>query len=307
VYFGENVKRLKELRQTFGYTQEQLAEMLRTTPQSIARWETGKAEPSFSALRDLAMIFGTSVDDLVGGNPLSDSITTTAYTLLLNEKHDGCWGNAGVLLPGQQHTRWYPITSREHSRIKNSLDSKSGWLCFSTLNNRMVVMNAAKVKRVVFLDEACDQPFGDWEVGWDTVEGRPLELYRALEEYAVREDGQLEESASPQLISILEELVKENGWDEKTILKITTETNIWFADGSQMSYHVDEDDLWSLVSSVEIESDERMISLYDENTGMESFFSRDALALVEMPLLHVMDAARRELRELEEEDAQDKK
>ena len=274
--------------------------MLKTTQQSVARWETGKAEPSLSALRDLAIIFGTSVDDLVGKNPLSDSVTTTTYTLLLKGNHDGYWGNVGVLLPGQQHTRWYPITSGERSRIINSFENESGWLRFSTLNNRMVVMNIPKIKRVTFLDEACDQPFGDWEVEWDTVEGNPLELYRALEDYASYE-GEIGDSASPQLISIIEDLVKKNGWDEETISKITTETNIWFADGSQMSYWVAEDDLWSLATSVDFESDERMLSLYAENTEMESFFPRDGVVLVEMPLIHVMDAAKRELLESEGE------
>jgi transcriptional regulator with XRE-family HTH domain len=65
------MKRLKELRQSLGLTQEALAKALQTTQQTIARWETDKAEPNLSALRDLAMIFGTSVDDVVGSNRIS--------------------------------------------------------------------------------------------------------------------------------------------------------------------------------------------------------------------------------------------
>jgi hypothetical protein len=52
--------------------------MLKTTQQTIARCEAGKAEPNLSALQDLAMIFGTSVDDLLGKNPLSDKIASTS-------------------------------------------------------------------------------------------------------------------------------------------------------------------------------------------------------------------------------------
>jgi len=83
------VKRLKELRQSLGLTQEALAKALQTTQQTIARWETGKAEPNLSSLRDLAMIFGTSVDDVVGSNPISKRVTTNTYTLFTKGDQDG--------------------------------------------------------------------------------------------------------------------------------------------------------------------------------------------------------------------------
>jgi transcriptional regulator with XRE-family HTH domain len=34
--------------------------------QTIARWETGKAEPNLAALSDLAAILNTSIDELLG-------------------------------------------------------------------------------------------------------------------------------------------------------------------------------------------------------------------------------------------------
>ena len=292
------MKRLKELRQSLGLTQEALAKALQTTQQTIARWETGKAEPNLSSLRDLAMIFGTSVDDVVGSNPISKRVTTNTYTLFTKGDQDGYWGNVGILLPGKQHTRWYPITSSERMRIANSLNHHDAqFICFSTLNNRMIVMSTANVRRVWLLDDACDQPGGDWEVEWDSVEGCPLEFYRALEDYAFSQED-FRASASPTLISMVEERVKEEKWDEEAIFRITNETLIWLSDGDRVNYSADEDDLWGLIVAMESEDIDRMIRLDEHGGDFESFYPRDKVALVEMPLLRVMDAAKRELREL---------
>ncbi len=298
------MKRLKELRQSHGLTQEALAKALQTTQQTIARWETDKAEPNLSALRDLAMIFGTSVDDLVGSNPISKTVTTTTYTLFTKGDQDGYWGNVGILLPGEQHTRWYPITSSERVRIANALNDRDAqFVCFSTLNNRMIVMNTTNVRRVWFLDEACDQPGGDWEVEWDSVEGCPLEFYRALEDYAFRQEN-FRASASPTLISMVEDRVKEEEWDEEAILRVTSETLIWLSAGDRINYSVDEDDLWGLIVAIGSEDVDRMIRLDEYGGDFESLYPRDKIALVEMPLLRVMDAAKRELRELNEDAAE---
>ena len=59
------VAQIKILRNEARLTQAELAEMLGTTQQTIARWESGKSEPNITALKDLAMIFGCSVGDLL--------------------------------------------------------------------------------------------------------------------------------------------------------------------------------------------------------------------------------------------------
>ena len=58
--------KLKELRTEANYTQQQLAEMLGVNQQTVARWENNKTEPSIAQLKDLAMIFDTSVDAVLG-------------------------------------------------------------------------------------------------------------------------------------------------------------------------------------------------------------------------------------------------
>jgi transcriptional regulator with XRE-family HTH domain len=298
---ANKLKRLKELRESRGVTQDALAKMLQTTQQTIARWETGKAEPDISGLRDLAMIFGTSIDDLVDSNPISQHVTTS-HMMFGDGQEDGYWGNVGLLIPGQPHTRWYPITRREADQIGNALnDSDSQWVCFSTLNNRMVVMNPTHLKRVWLLDEACDAP-SDWELGWDSLEGNPLEFYRSLDEYNSEQEA-FRASASPVMIKIIEDAIEEHKWDEDAISRIIHETSIWLSDGEQISYWVEDDNLWTIITDIENDDDNRMFRLDSFGGEFESFYPRNKVAVIEMPLVDVMAAAKSDLDESEAENA----
>lgn len=59
---------LKELRSERGMTQKQLASEINMSQQAVAKWETGKAEPSYEMTMRLADLFGVSVDYLMAGN-----------------------------------------------------------------------------------------------------------------------------------------------------------------------------------------------------------------------------------------------
>ncbi len=59
----ENIKRLREEK---GITQSELAEKLSVTPQSVSRWEKGLAYPDIEKLPQLAILFGVSIDSLMG-------------------------------------------------------------------------------------------------------------------------------------------------------------------------------------------------------------------------------------------------
>ena len=58
--------RLKELREEKGISQLKLANELKVTQSTIAKWETGDREPSISFLIAIATYFGESIDYLVG-------------------------------------------------------------------------------------------------------------------------------------------------------------------------------------------------------------------------------------------------
>ena len=59
-------RNLKQARLEAKLTQEQLAEQLHVTRQSVSSWELGRTEPDFETAGRLAEIFGTSVSALLG-------------------------------------------------------------------------------------------------------------------------------------------------------------------------------------------------------------------------------------------------
>ena len=58
--------RLKELRKSCGYSQQQLAELLNVRQQSYARYENGKGEPNLDTVVKIATIFDVTTDFLLG-------------------------------------------------------------------------------------------------------------------------------------------------------------------------------------------------------------------------------------------------
>lgn len=57
---------LRELRHKKGVTQEQLADHLGISQQSVGKWERGEGFPDITLLPAIAMYFDTTVDDLLG-------------------------------------------------------------------------------------------------------------------------------------------------------------------------------------------------------------------------------------------------
>ncbi|MEE0913119.1 MAG: helix-turn-helix domain-containing protein [Ruminococcus sp.] len=58
-------KNLKYLRKKFGLSQEDLAEKIEVTRQSIAKWENGETLPDIIKCRELANLFETTIDNLI--------------------------------------------------------------------------------------------------------------------------------------------------------------------------------------------------------------------------------------------------
>lgn len=67
--------KIKELRLTNDYTQNDLADALNISRPTLSRWETGVAEPSASDLKKISNLFNVSVDDLL--NDQTDNLEKT--------------------------------------------------------------------------------------------------------------------------------------------------------------------------------------------------------------------------------------
>lgn len=61
--FNEN---LKYLRKKEGLTQEELAERLNVSRQSVTKWESGQSLPDIEKVKEIAYMFSVSMDALVG-------------------------------------------------------------------------------------------------------------------------------------------------------------------------------------------------------------------------------------------------
>ena len=64
--FKDNLVQMRKLSQL---TQEDLAEKLGVTRQSVAKWEAGESIPDLDKCKQLADIFGVSLDDLANYEP----------------------------------------------------------------------------------------------------------------------------------------------------------------------------------------------------------------------------------------------
>ncbi|RIK36688.1 MAG: XRE family transcriptional regulator [Chloroflexi bacterium] len=58
------MRTIRELRESAGLTQFELAVKVGVTPATVYNWERGRYEPKASQLRTLARVFGVSMDDI---------------------------------------------------------------------------------------------------------------------------------------------------------------------------------------------------------------------------------------------------
>ncbi len=63
--FHENLIQLRKAR---GWSQEQLADQLNVTRQTVSKWELGSTTPEMQKLIDMSALFGISIDELVGND-----------------------------------------------------------------------------------------------------------------------------------------------------------------------------------------------------------------------------------------------
>jgi transcriptional regulator with XRE-family HTH domain len=62
IYLGENLKKYRVLK---NLTQEEVAEHLSITPQSVSKWERAESIPDITVLKSIADLFGVTVDYLL--------------------------------------------------------------------------------------------------------------------------------------------------------------------------------------------------------------------------------------------------
>lgn len=77
------MNKIRELRTEKGLSQQKLADLLRISQQSVYKYENNLSEPDIQALKEMSVIFDTSIDYIVGNttNPRkNDFVTETSLT-----------------------------------------------------------------------------------------------------------------------------------------------------------------------------------------------------------------------------------
>ena len=67
--FGEAIK---QKREQLGMTQQDLAEKLFVSRQTVCRWENGSRRPELVMAKKIAMVLGISMDELIPGEAVQD-------------------------------------------------------------------------------------------------------------------------------------------------------------------------------------------------------------------------------------------
>lgn len=70
---SENIKTLRKQK---GYSQEQLADKLNVVRQTVSKWEKGYSVPDADMLEDMADIFEVQVNELLGGEIITEEETS---------------------------------------------------------------------------------------------------------------------------------------------------------------------------------------------------------------------------------------
>lgn len=296
------MKIVKELRQEYHFTQKDLASLLRVSQQAVANWESGRSRPSIANLRDLAIIFNTSVDLLSDPNVQLKDVTCHWYSLegKQSEVVEGgqyFWGHIGLGLPRSDYTKWYPITARTANQVVGTINNSSvdGFISIETLNNRSLYIHKQNIQHIYLLDDNADALDGDWELGWDGYIGYSTEVYLALVEKIL--EGALDKKGySTSLLKIIDEIIDEHELDENKVMKFIECSHIHTVHRDyhhQLSFH-SLNEVWMLDSY----DSSGHLDLGDLDSGYSLYLAINNIVLLDVPTHQLRDLS----KQIEEEE-----
>lgn len=271
------MKILKELRQHHKLTQKDIAERLEVTQQTVAKWENGKSEPSIAHLRDLAVIYDTSLDELTRQDVSIDTIRHNKHHYT-GKNDEFFWGHIGLGIPNQAKSIWYPITLQTANQVISSLDdSYSDFIEIDTLNNRSLFFNKKNLLHIHILDDDADYPKDDWELGWDSYYGQPDDIYPAISDYLT--EGFLDPGEySPVFIKRIEGILEKypNLTDDDI-------NNSKIYTLSKAYNHFIMENLFEDLRFLALDNETTWLNIGDETIGMDTFISSHQIVLIDVP------------------------
>lgn len=271
------MKILKELRQSYKFTQKDIANRLKVTQQTVAKWESGKSEPSITHLRDLAWLYNTSIDELTREKVTIDTVRSNRYNY--TDKNDNCfWGHIGLGIPNQEKSIWYPITLNTVNQVISNLDDKfSDFIHIETLNNRTLFFNKNHLLHIHILDDNADYPEDDWELGWDSYQGLPAEIYPALSDYLTK--GILEpKNYSSTFIENVKKIFNEN----PNISQADIDYSKIYTLSKTYQYYIDTD-CFEYFMYLKYVNNSLWLNMKNPSIGIDTFISSQQVILIDIP------------------------
>lgn len=128
-------EKLITLRKKYGYSQQELADKLSVTRQTISNWELNQGAPSLDKAVELAAIYGISLDDLAANSVQVIAKEKTAKNNVLLKQAEGRmarisifdmerWGEMGFDFNYSDKVKITEVTDRwikiEYSRTKEN-------------------------------------------------------------------------------------------------------------------------------------------------------------------------------------------
>ena len=129
---------IRIIRKNKGYSQEELADKIHVTRQTLSKWENGLSVPDIDSLKQIASIFDISIQELVDGNAekiienevIIDQLSRINEQLIISNKKSKERNRSvfikllflvlvillivGILILKNMNDRGYKVLSREH-------------------------------------------------------------------------------------------------------------------------------------------------------------------------------------------------
>lgn len=297
-------KNLKHHRESYQLTQQQLAERLDVSQQTIARWESGVSPIPAKYLKDLAVLFGEPVTDFLGDAPTAKGKVVPIRSV--KKREDGETDNlpfggvqfrftSGVGLRSDLDY-WYPISEGTRAHLVQQIETSGyaeepgveTWLQFESMDNRWVAINSSQIADISIISD-------------DEEQMPPYlheEIYKAARELIFL-DGPVEVGTngddlpySEQLTRSAKDLISDLGGMDAALLRLEGAA-YELASGQRQQGEPENETLLALVSTFNEGFDpphsNRLINMYSEGTYQATYVRLGSLRLIEVSLMRMRE------------------
>lgn len=287
---------LRFLRNALHIDEEALIEFSGISAEKLRKIEAGE-ETGLAELRDIAFALNTSVRHLLGQYYFPPQLAVPESVLSTLDCAEelmgmGYWGHIGILPIASEKYLWYPITGSMRDMVRKMSGKKH--MVIPCMNNKVLLINVQKLKKVILLDDMCDQPGGvNWDAEIDCGEYPPV-LYEALDDYF---EYELEQQKPPSSLisSKLNDYLKKIMEDGHGFEKDTYEgmIKIYYSDGKEELGDIDIERSEELCENISLIYEfgkpvsEMDFLFYTDYNEAEMLLNLNAFSVVELPLLAV--------------------